>query len=180
MALKVRILNHIKNLYKVQKISIINIRISYFRHFSYCQNIRPLKPILAFSSLILEGPALFLTLDTYIYANQYQGSNFGSISFCKYKLVFIVTLVTLLAFMALKRQNMGIMTFSTPNWSKNTKKNSDPCGLWNGLHDLCWPFLFLLHSLMPNKASAHCFHLAWEGYKKSILANFIWFWQNSL
>ena len=68
---------------------------------------------MAFKTLLLEGPVLFLVLGTYIH--KCQGGNFGSISFCNHKLVFMATLVAFLAFMALKHQNMEIMTSLTPN-----------------------------------------------------------------
>ena len=71
------------------------------------------------------------------------------------KIKILATLVAFLAFMALQPQNMEIMTSSTPNWPKKSKKyflkHVAPSGLWNVLGDLCSPFIFFAESLMLNK-----------------------------
>ena len=118
----------------------------FYKIFGYCSILRPSGYILAFKRPNFHDPALFWVKGSLKSSSGYYESIFGSTNFLVYNLAFPAKIAAFLAFLALKFKNNEIRELLTPNKPKTTKKSKFShywfSGLWFGLYDLCWPFMF--------------------------------------
>ena len=126
--------------------------------YSYLSIVCGLYDLLAFKIFLLDVPNQNHVLGTYIYHKYYACTSFRSKNLHEYNVQVWLTVAAFLAFLNLEFWNCGKIWPSTFKWIHTCEEkyeNSIPklSGLWFGLYNLCWPFSFLLKSLMSTKAS---------------------------